>query len=146
MDLSCNEIMNLNDVENEDSENYIYQEQVGTNSHLQSNQIQPQIQQQSVITKLYFEACEDPTFLNDRCLENLLTSEKRYPTPPCFYFNTIQKNLTPHMRRLVAEWVIEVSELEFYCDSFLTVLSIIICNYCPVLNCFKRPIFFKNPS
>lgn len=113
MDLSCNEIMNLNDVENDDSENYIYEQQIGTNSHhtqqQQQQHQQPQIQQQSVITKLYFEACEDPTFLNDRCLKNLLTSEKRYPTPPCFYFNSIQKNLTPHMRKLVAEWVIEVS-------------------------------------
>ena len=107
MDLSCSETMNLNDVEN-DSEN-----QIGYTAEPVIVVVpQPQIQQQqvkSVITKLYFDASVDPTFLKDRCLENLLTSEQRYQAP-CSYFETIQKNhVTPEMRKMVSDWVIEVS-------------------------------------
>ena len=71
------------------------------------------------IGKLYSNACTDPTFLRDRCLKNLLTSQKRYKTPSCSYFNSIQKTLTPQMRKIVAEWVIEVSLILLYL--FLTV-------------------------
>lgn len=72
------------------------------------------------IGKLYSNACQDPTFLRDRCLKNLLTSQKRYKTPSCSYFNTLQKSLTPQMRKIVAEWVIEVSQI-FLTVSFVQV-------------------------
>lgn len=111
MDLSCSETMNLNDVENDSENQNGYKVEVPVVVVPQS-QIQQQ-QVKSVITKLYFEANVDPTFLKDRCLENLLTSEQRYQTP-CFYFDTIQKNhVTPEMRKMVSDWVIEVS-LIFY--------------------------------
>lgn len=108
MDLSCNETM-IND-ENEYNLYVEYQteEKPATSSAGSQDLLQP-VQQQNDITKLYSNACTDPTFLRDRCLKNLLTSQKRYKTPSCAYFNTIQKSLTPQMRKIVAEWVIEVS-------------------------------------
>lgn len=84
-----------------------------TSAITQDNDQQQPAQQSSGIAKLYSTACTDPTFLRDRCLKNLLTSQKRYKTPSCGYFNTIQKSLTPQMRKIVAEWVIEVSVKKF---------------------------------
>jgi hypothetical protein len=109
MDLSCNETM-IND-ENEYNLYGDFQSEGGksaTSANAQEHHnLQATIQQQNGIAKLY--ACNDPTFLRERCLKNLLVSQKRYKTPPCTYFNTIQKTLTPQMRKIVAEWVIEVS-------------------------------------
>jgi cyclin D2 len=86
---------------------YQTNEKPATSAIPQENQ--QQAQQPQVAAKPYSNACTDPTFLRDRCLKNLLTSQKRYKTPSCAYFNTIQKSLTPEMRKIVAEWVIEVS-------------------------------------
>lgn len=104
MDLSCNETM-IND-ENDYNLYADYQ----SDEKPAANGSQPEQQQLSnTMSKLYANACVDPTFLNDRCLKNLLTSQKRYKTPSCSYFNTTQKTITPQMRKIVAEWVIEVS-------------------------------------
>lgn len=54
------------------------------------------------------KADADPIFLDDRCLENLLKAEDKHTTE-CNYFKTVQKDITPVMRKMVAEWVIEVS-------------------------------------
>ena len=106
MDLSCNETI-INDVENEYN---IYVEYSDEKSATSAGEQQPTQQTSSTgIAKLYSNACADPTFLKDRCLNNLLTSQKRYSTPTTAYFNTVQKSLTPQMRKIVAEWVIEVS-------------------------------------
>lgn len=108
MDLSCNETM-IND-ENEYNLYVEYQtEEKPATSAGSQDLLQQQPVQQNDMAKLYSNACTDPTFLRDRCLKNLLTSQKRYKTPSCAYFNTIQKSLTPQMRKIVAEWVIEVS-------------------------------------
>jgi Cyclin, N-terminal domain len=113
MDLSCNETM-INDVENEYNIYVEYpsssdEKSSATSAGDQNQQPTLQITSSSGIAKLYSNACADPTFLKDRCLKNLLTSQKRYSTPSCTYFNTVQKTLTPQMRKIVAEWVIEVS-------------------------------------
>ena len=55
-------------------------------------------------------ATEDPTFLTDRCLENALKAEEKRPQPICTYFKTVQKDITPPMRKIVAEWMMEVSK------------------------------------
>jgi hypothetical protein len=112
MDLSCNETM-INDAENEYN---IYMEYPSDGKSSATSADSDQSQQQPLqAIKLYSNACEDKTFLNDRCLKNLLTSQKRYKTPSCGYFNTVQKTLTPQMRKIVAEWVIEVSvEIAFF--------------------------------
>lgn len=117
MDLSCNETM-IND-ENEYNLYVEYQsdEKPATSAGSIQQQQQPTVQAQlgsNGIGKLYSNACTDPTFLRDRCLKNLLTSQKRYKTPSCSYFSTIQKTLTPQMRKIVAEWVIEVSLIYYY--------------------------------
>ncbi|TMW50272.1 hypothetical protein DOY81_004653 [Sarcophaga bullata] len=52
-------------------------------------------------------ATEDPTFLTDRCLENALKAEEKRPQPICTYFKTVQKDITPPMRKIVAEWMME---------------------------------------
>lgn len=49
----------------------------------------------------------DPTFLDDRCLENLLKAEEKYSSDHVSYF-TGQKDITPEMRKIVAEWMMEV--------------------------------------
>lgn len=102
-DLCCNETM-INDVENE---NFFVEYQSTDEKSTTSAGDQQLIQ--SGIAKLYSNAGPDPTFLKDRCLTNLLISQKRYKTPSCAYFKTIQIALTPQMRKIVAEWVIEVS-------------------------------------
>jgi hypothetical protein len=124
MDLSCNETM-IND-ENEYTVCLEYattdEKLPATSATIQSQQQQQQHQPyQAGIAKLYANACTDPTFLRDRCLKNLLMSQKRYKTPPCSYFSTIQKSLTPQMRKIVAEWVIEVSLTLFFIFFILTV-------------------------
>lgn len=111
MDLSCNETM-INDVENEYNI-YVEYPSDGKPATSASDQNMQQPIQSAGIAKLYSNACADPTFLKDRCLKNLLTSQKRYKTPSCAYFNSVQKTLTPQMRKIVAEWVIEVSLIRF---------------------------------
>lgn len=53
-------------------------------------------------------ADQDPIFLDDRCLENLLKTEDKHLTG-CDYFKTVQKDIDPVMRKIVAEWIIEVN-------------------------------------
>lgn len=45
---------------------------------------------------------------DDRMLQNLLNSEDRY-IPSSSYFDTVQRELTPDMRKIVADWMLEVS-------------------------------------
>ncbi|XP_028910203.1 G1/S-specific cyclin-D2 [Ornithorhynchus anatinus] len=55
-------------------------------------------------------ALPDPNLLNDdRVLLNLLTIEERY-LPQCSYFKCVQRDIQPHMRRMVATWMLEVCE------------------------------------
>lgn len=54
-------------------------------------------------------AYQDPTLLrDDRVLRNLLTCEDKY-IPTCRYFNIVQKEIEPHMRRMVTTWMLEVN-------------------------------------
>lgn len=122
MDLSCNETM-INDVENKYNlyEDYHSDGKSATSTGDQNQQ--PSLRSSAGIsTKLFSNACADPTFLREPCLTNLLTSQKRYKTS-CNYFNTVQKTVTPQMRKIVAEWVIEVSFLFI----FLFIFNGVIC-------------------
>lgn len=118
MDLSCNETM-INDIENQYTSDYSSDGKSATSTSAGSRDEQPK----KPLAKLYSNACEDQTFLKDRCLKNLLTSQKKYSTPSCDYFNTIQKPLTPQMRKIVAEWVIELCE-ERMCQEEVSILAI----------------------
>ncbi|XP_017082041.1 G1/S-specific cyclin-D2 [Drosophila eugracilis] len=52
-------------------------------------------------------AISDPTLYSDRCLENALKAEEKHHQIVDTYFN-IQKDITPPMRKIVAEWMMEV--------------------------------------
>ncbi|XP_054727368.1 uncharacterized protein LOC129237026 [Anastrepha obliqua] len=80
-------------------------------------------------------ATVDPIFLTDRCLENVLKAEEKLPQPVCTYFKTVQKDITPPMRKIVAEWMMEVCAEEKcqeevvllalnYMDRFLSTKSV----------------------
>lgn len=72
-------------------------------------------------TECECRAYPDPVLLNDeRVLQNLLDREERY-CPSSSYFECVQKDLTPQMRRIVAEWMMEVSN--FY-QSFYACIDV----------------------
>ncbi|CAH1160223.1 unnamed protein product [Phaedon cochleariae] len=55
------------------------------------------------------KAYDDPTLLQDRVLKNLLKTEDRYVLPyPASL--SVQKEVTAEMRKIVAEWMMEVCE------------------------------------
>ncbi|XP_068774362.1 G1/S-specific cyclin-D3 isoform X1 [Struthio camelus] len=52
----------------------------------------------------------DPQLLGDRrVLQNLLSQEERY-SPHASYFHCVQKEIKPHMRKMLAFWMLEVCE------------------------------------
>lgn len=52
----------------------------------------------------------DPTLLaDDRVLQSLLDIEERF-LPQYSYFKVVQKDIQPFMRRMVATWMLEVSD------------------------------------
>lgn len=53
-------------------------------------------------------AQEDPTLLDDRVLRKLLRVEEQH-MPSSTYSTTFQEEVTNDMRRIVAEWMMEVS-------------------------------------
>lgn len=55
----------------------------------------------------------DPIFKTDRCLENALKCEEKQSIVDT-YFKTVQKDITPPMRKIVAEWMMEVSTTFFW--------------------------------
>lgn len=69
-------------------------------------------------------AIKDPIFLDNRCLENLLKAEDRHEkllNPD--YFTAVQKEISPSMRKVVAEWVIDLCE-EQNCQEEVSLLSL----------------------
>lgn len=69
----------------------------------------------------------DPVLLRPRVLDNLLRTEERYAVTAT-YFGTVQTEVTPHMRRIVADWMLEVSAPHAaptphspFCSSALTI-------------------------
>lgn len=60
-------------------------------------------------TRLLNTAGPDPTFLDDRCLENLLKAEEKYSGRDHVSYFSKQRDITPEMRKIVAEWMMEVS-------------------------------------
>lgn len=56
-------------------------------------------------------AYPDPALLGDeRVLQNLLKTEERY-APSSSYFECVQRDISPLMRKIVAEWMLEVSPI-----------------------------------
>lgn len=54
-------------------------------------------------------ACADPTFLSERCLENLLKSEESNIN--LNFYNNPHCAITPKRRRIIAEWMMQVSTI-----------------------------------
>lgn len=53
-------------------------------------------------------AIDDPVFTSDeRVLQNLYFLEKQYQ-PKFAYFKCVQTEITPDMRKIIAEWLLEV--------------------------------------
>lgn len=71
------------------------------------HQIDNHMQQMMHIEPQVNTASADPTFLSERCLENLLKSEETHPV--LNFYNNPQCEITPKMRRIVAGWMLEVS-------------------------------------
>ena len=77
--------------------------------------VQPSGQQQpAVFTPLLeIQSIEDPVLVQDkRVLNNLIqrqSSSKNKPNPDD-YFETIQSEIKPHMRKIVCDWMLEVTE------------------------------------
>ena len=70
-------------------------------------------------------AYEDPVLLkDDRVLHNLLATEDKYQ-PSASYFKCVQTDIRPYMRKMVAEWMLEVVILllSFYFN-FLEIQSL----------------------
>ncbi|XP_069461794.1 G1/S-specific cyclin-D1-like [Ambystoma mexicanum] len=76
----------------------------------------------------------DPVLLQSRVLCELLAAEERYLPSPS-YFQCVQQEVRPHMRRILANWMLEVCEeqsceedvfpLAVNClDRFLSILSV----------------------
>ncbi|XP_055300323.1 G1/S-specific cyclin-D2 [Sitodiplosis mosellana] len=104
MDLMCNEKEMFKD----------HHHQI--DNHMQQMMHIEQQQQQQVNT-----ASADPTFLSERCLENLLKSEETHPV--INFYNNPQCEITPKMRRIVAEWMMEVCE-ENKCQEEVFILAL----------------------
>ncbi|KAH8342191.1 hypothetical protein KR059_001627 [Drosophila kikkawai] len=68
-------------------------------------------------------AIGDPTFFTDRCLENALKAEEKHNQIVDTYFLTVQKDITPAMRKIVAEWMMEVCAEE-KCQEEVVLLAI----------------------
>ncbi|KAM3922455.1 G1/S-specific cyclin-D1-like [Leptodactylus fuscus] len=51
----------------------------------------------------------DPVLLQSRVLERLLTSQDRYMPSPT-YFQCVQKEIYPYMRKMLTSWMLEVCE------------------------------------
>nr|ATL75340.1 cyclin D-like protein [Diachasma muliebre] len=61
-------------------------------------------------TETECRAYADPALLGDeRVLQNLLKTEERY-APSSSYFECVQRDISPLMRKIVAEWMLEVCE------------------------------------
>jgi len=53
----------------------------------------------------------DPVFDDERVLQNLYFLEKQY-LPKFSYFKCVQTEITPEMRRIIAEWLLQVCEAD----------------------------------
>lgn len=83
-------------------------------SLLCTEQVRSNIRSDTVLTvpmEKINTACPDPTFLEDRCLENLLRAENNVSQDKIFKYFTEQSDITPKMRKIVAEWMMEVCEI-----------------------------------
>ncbi|XP_017770767.1 PREDICTED: G1/S-specific cyclin-D2-like, partial [Nicrophorus vespilloides] len=64
-------------------------------------------------------ATNDPViFADERVVEHLLEEERLY-VPPCNYFESVQTDIEPFMRKVVTTWMLEVCEEQMCEDQVL---------------------------
>merc|ERR1712242_552464 len=54
-------------------------------------------------------SCDSIILKDDRVLQNLLRNEERYMPRTPDYFTNVQVEVKPHMRKIVADWMLEVT-------------------------------------
>ncbi|XP_073998479.1 G1/S-specific cyclin-D3-like [Rhodnius prolixus] len=82
-------------------------------------------------------AYSDPMLLDDpRVLKNLLKTEEIYTTNSS-YFQNVQTEITPEMRKIVAEWMLEVCEEERCQDEVFPLAMNIMDRYLSLVNVKK---------
>ncbi|XP_055587920.1 G1/S-specific cyclin-D2 [Uranotaenia lowii] len=116
--LLCTEsISSVNDVADGDLTGQQHRPQQNQNLHHAA------LQQAQMEVRLN-TAIKDPIFLEERCLENLLKVEDRHEVQcNSNYFLTVQKEINPGMRKVVAEWIIDICE-EQNCQEEVSLLSL----------------------
>ena len=79
----------------------------------QSGHVQASGHQQPFTPLLEIQSIEDPVLVQDkRVLNNLIqrqSSSKTKPNPDD-YFENVQSEIKPHMRKIVCDWMLEVTE------------------------------------
>jgi len=68
-------------------------------------------------------SCDSIILKDDRVLQNLLRNEERYMPAYPDYFKFVQVEVKPHMRKIVADWMLEVCE-ETRCSETPEVFSL----------------------
>lgn len=64
-------------------------------------------------------AYQDPVLIKDkRVLQNMLTTEDRY-LPCAAYFKCVQDDVKPYMRRMVAQWMLEVDMKASFLECYI---------------------------
>lgn len=59
-------------------------------------------------------------FEDERVLQELLDMEHIY-VPPCDYFESVQTDMRPYMRKIVTQWMLEVRKENFNYDYCLPI-------------------------
>ena len=108
--LLCDETLDVNELQKTPPSNDIQKQQI----QMQQNNYTDSMPQT-------VKALHDQSQLNDaRVLQNLLRNEHRFSPEVKDYMRTVQSDITPHMRKLVADWMLGVvheqnSQPEVFC-------------------------------
>ena len=120
--LLCDETLDVNELHKTPPSNDILRQQAQLNNY-------PDSMPQTV------KALHDQSQINDaRVLQNLLRNEHRFSPEVKDYMRTIQSEITPHMRKLVADWMLGVvheqnSQPEVFCVA-MNLLDRFLCHCC----------------
>ena len=124
--LLCDETLDVNELHKTPPSNDLQKQ------HIQEQQLQGNYTDTLPQT---VKALHDPSQLNDvRVLQNLLRNEHRFSPEVKDYMRIVQSDITPHMRKLVADWMLGVvheqnSQPEVFCVA-MNLLDRFLCHCC----------------
>ena len=81
----------------------------------------------------------DPVLLDDRVLKNLLNTEHRF-RPLENYFQVMETDITPQMRKMAIEWLMDVCEEEESNDNVVLLAVNYIDRYMSVVNIHRNKL------